>query len=170
MSPRHISTDMLWNTAINTDTYRGSAEKYQATILEQYKLCVEMADRISARRALANAFFLTLNSVLITSAGTGRIALAHCPRGWLAIGLVGALAQCGTWVLLLRSYRQLNSTKFGVIAALEQRLPAAPFSRAEWQSLGSGRSWRTHLPLTRVERWLPVLFAVGYLAGYTSLF
>ena len=88
MSPRHISTDMLWNTAINTDTYRGSAEKYQATILEQYKLCVEMADRISARRALANAFFLTLNSVLITSAGTGRIALAHCPRGWLAIGLV----------------------------------------------------------------------------------
>jgi hypothetical protein len=32
--------------------------------LELYKLAVEMADRISARRALANTFFLTVNTGL----------------------------------------------------------------------------------------------------------
>lgn len=32
-------------------------EKYQSAILEQYRLYVEMADRTSARRVLANIFF-----------------------------------------------------------------------------------------------------------------
>ena len=29
---------------------------------ELYKLAVEMADRVSARRSLANSFFLTINT------------------------------------------------------------------------------------------------------------
>ncbi len=33
--------------------------------LELYKLAVEMADRVSARRATANAFFLTVNTALL---------------------------------------------------------------------------------------------------------
>jgi hypothetical protein len=32
---------------------------YDSALREQYKLYVEMADRISARRALTNSFFLT---------------------------------------------------------------------------------------------------------------
>ena len=33
-----------------------------SVVLEQYKLYVEMADRVSARRGVTNTFFLTLNS------------------------------------------------------------------------------------------------------------
>ncbi len=47
----------LWNKIKSTDFYEINKEKYHEHILEQYKLYVEMADRISARRNMANVFF-----------------------------------------------------------------------------------------------------------------
>ena len=44
-------------------------EKYQEHLLEQYKLYVQMADKISERRQSANTFFLTINTVLIAFLG-----------------------------------------------------------------------------------------------------
>ena len=43
--------------------------EYHAHALEQYKLCVEMADRISQRHQTAHAFFLTVNAGLIALLG-----------------------------------------------------------------------------------------------------
>ena len=37
-----------------------------------------------------------------------------------------------SWLLLIRSYRNLNKAKFKVISELEDRLPVAPFDR-EWE-------------------------------------
>lgn len=34
-------------------------------VLEQYQMAVEMADRVSARRATANGFFLTMQTTLL---------------------------------------------------------------------------------------------------------
>lgn len=62
------NSSVLWNKDITSDTYV-SPELYQAHLFEQYKNFVEMADRVSARRNLANTFFLTLNTFLIGAAG-----------------------------------------------------------------------------------------------------
>ena len=61
--------EKLWNTDITPTSYEGASEKYQAAILEQYKLYVEMADRISNRRGLTNTFFLTINTAIFTVIG-----------------------------------------------------------------------------------------------------
>jgi hypothetical protein len=53
-----------WNHAVSAASYEGGNEKHQAAILEQYKLYVEMAERISQRRGLTNTFFLTLNTAI----------------------------------------------------------------------------------------------------------
>jgi hypothetical protein len=50
----------LW-TNIDNSEYSNNKELYQNHILEQYKMYVEMVDRISSRRNLTNIFFLTLN-------------------------------------------------------------------------------------------------------------
>ena len=47
----------LWNGNIGPDNYAGVAEKYQAAILDQYKLYVEMADRVSSAARLDHTFF-----------------------------------------------------------------------------------------------------------------
>jgi hypothetical protein len=158
--------DRLWNRAIGPDDYAGAAEKYQAAILEQYKLYVEMADRVSQRRGLTNTFFLTLNSAIFTVIG---VFWEHKPGGaaWLLVfPLIVALGQCAAWWWLVRSYRLLNGAKYRVIGVIEERLPAAPYWQAEWIALGEGKDWRRYLPLTHLEQWVPVLFGLVYLVGF----
>jgi hypothetical protein len=66
----------LWNMDVDTKSYEGAGEKYRAAILEQYKLYVEMADRISGRRGLTNIAFLTLNTAVSTIIGVvGLVAI-----------------------------------------------------------------------------------------------
>ena len=43
--------------------------KYSEQLMEQYKLYVETADRVSERRSTANTFFLTANTLLISIFG-----------------------------------------------------------------------------------------------------
>lgn len=160
----------LWNPDVSPSDYTALSKKYQETIFEQYKLCVEMADRVSARRNLANTFFLSINSavvaVLSTMAANG---LSHASRWTLVAGLVILLAQCAAWFVMVRSYRQLNAAKYKVIGMFEERLPAFAYSRAEWAMLGEGRDWRLYLPLTHVEQWVPVIFCASYLLGFLAL-
>ncbi|MEU8242566.1 hypothetical protein AB0C07_30300 [Actinoplanes missouriensis] len=151
-------TGELWTAEIGPAAYDGPAEKYQTAILEQYKLYVEMADRISARRALANTFFLTLNSAIFTSIGVFWTVRPDASLGWLTLPLLALMAQCAAWFWLLRAYRELNRVKYRVIGDLEQRLPASPFWRAEYPVLRG-------VPLSAVEQVLPVFFAVLYAAG-----
>lgn len=71
--------------------------------------------------------------------------------------VLALIGQYCAWFFIVRSYRLLNAAKFDVVAAMEERLPARAYSRAEWMALGGGEDWRRYLPLTRVEQWVPVL-------------
>ena len=124
------------NPSTSEDMLRGvSAEKYgsnhQAHTLEIYKICVEMADRISARRERMNSFFLTVNAVLLGG-------LAH---GGLNNNIIWALPLfgvffCCVWCALIKSYKTLNLEKFKVIHSIERHLPWRPYI-AEWGNLQS---------------------------------
>ncbi|MEU2854529.1 RipA family octameric membrane protein [Streptomyces syringium] len=162
--------DALWNTAVGPSDYSEANDRYLQAILDQYKLCVEMADRVSSRRNLTNTFFLSLNSAVVAVvAATSSSRLAHMSVLVLLAGLVILLAQCAAWFVMVRSYRQLNSAKYAVIGALEERLPAFAYSRAEWGALGEGRDWRKYLPLTYVEQWVPGIFALSYFVGFCAI-
>jgi hypothetical protein len=142
---------------------------YYASLLEQYKIYVEMADRISARRGAANTYFLTLNTAASTVIG---VFWQHPPRAsaWVAVApLLALLGQCAAWFSILRSYRQLNGAKYSVIGALEQRLPASPYWSAEWKALGKGMNPAQYWPLSHVEQWVPLFFALVYVTGFVIL-
>ncbi len=158
----------LWNDAVGRETYSEANESYQTAVLEQYKLYVEMADRISARRSLANTFFLTLNTAVFSLIGVLWTSPPHAARGLLIVPLVVLVTLCLAWFWLVRSYRQLNSGKYAVIGALERRLPASPYWRAEWKALGEGTDKARYWPLTHLEQWIPCLFAVVYIGGFVA--
>jgi hypothetical protein len=146
----------------------------QGGLLELYKLAVEMADRVSARRALANTFFLTLNSALLAVIGlvppagsTRAPAAGSGDRFGLVLLAVAGLLLSLTWWTLLRSYRQLNEAKFTVINAMEERLPATLFSD-EWrflQAQRSSRRWHRYVELGQAERVVPLIYAAIYVAA-----
>jgi hypothetical protein len=137
-------SDSLWNDDIGADDYGETTAPYHAAIFEQYKLCVEMADRVSARRNLANTFFLTLHTALLAFLGAWlpQEDRHRAPVLLTFAALLVLLGMCATWWFTVRSYHQLNRGKFAVIGALEERLPARTFVAAEWQALGEGRDWR----------------------------
>lgn len=142
---------------------------YSTALLEQYKLYVEMADRVSQRRALANTFFLSLNTAVLTLFG---VYWSNEPAGepwWLLIPLVALLGQCFAWFYVVRSYRLLNSAKYEVVGAMEERLPASPYWRAEWWVLGEGEDPRRYWPLSHIEQWIPSLFALTYVGSFIAL-
>jgi hypothetical protein len=127
-------------------------------VMEQYKLAVEMADRISARRATANGFFLTVQTTLLA-----LMAVKGLDRAWVA---AGGIVLAGTWWLLLRSYRDLSSAKWKVIQAIEEQLPVQPFAD-EWGYLKRDPVswWRPrYAELGFVERLVPAVFGLLFIA------
>ncbi|CAI7979050.1 conserved membrane hypothetical protein [Frankia sp. Hr75.2] len=162
--------DKLWNTSVSPANYSDSTDRYNSAILEQYKICVEMADRVSTRRNLTNTFFLSLNSAVVAVISLKSDQSLATTSVWLlAAGLAILVAQCAAWFVMVRSYRQLNAAKYAVIGAFEERLPAFAYSRAEWGLLGNGSDWRRYLPLTHVERWVPAIFSAAYVVGFLSI-
>ena len=125
-------------------------------------MAVEMADRISARRAIASSFFLSAQTALIA------LVAATSKKHW-AFALPG-LVMAITWWLLLRSYRHLNTEKFKVIQEMEKRLPASPF-QDEWDALkpAAGRRFRErYVELGLLERVVPILFAAIFIVILAS--
>lgn len=144
---------------------RGTEEygaDYQQHFLDQYKLFVEMADRVSARRMQANTFFLGVNTGVLTI--FAALAKDKILQGFFgALPIVALLILCFVWSRIVLSYRQLNSGKYKVVQEMERLLPAAPYA-AEWVAMGEGHDPRLYLPLTHVEIWVPRLFGLLYVA------
>lgn len=114
--------------------------KYSEHLMDQYKLYVEMADRVSERRSTANTFFLTANTLLVAIFGAivGKDALSsNSIKIWFLLFAVSGLAFSVAWFCIVKSYRQLNSGKFKVIHDIEKNLPLSPY-KAEWIALGKG--------------------------------
>lgn len=134
-------------------------------VLDLYKLAVEMADRVSARRGSANAFFLSVQSALVTVVSFGIPKLSESPW-WvsLAVTLAG-FTLSATWWLQLRSYRNLNTAKFTVINRLEEDLPVKIFT-AEWKALKGNptpNQRKRYAELGTSERVVPLVFALAHL-------
>jgi hypothetical protein len=159
----------LWSPEVDPGRWGSQPQAYSDAILEQYKIYVEMADRISARRGFANTFFLTLNSAVFTAIGVFWTTRVHAASWLLIFPVLVLLGQCLAWFWLVRSYRQLNEAKYAVVGALEERLPASPYWRAEWKALGEGKDPSRYWPLTHLEQWIPALFAVCYLGGFIAV-
>ena len=61
------------------------------------------------------------------------------------------------WYLIIKSHADLNRIKFDLIHELEQHLPAAIYKH-EWQLADEGEG-KTYRAVTKIERWIPILFA-----------
>src|SRR5215203_4386300 len=102
--------------------------EYQNHLLEQYKLYVQMADKISERRQSANSFFLTVNTALIAflglvaspDVGGNQGLVAIPPLSWVVVVAAAGVVLCYSWYRLVRSYSDLNSGKFKVVHAIER--------------------------------------------------
>lgn len=154
---------MKLDESINSINEKEYGIEYKNHLLEQYKLYLEMADKISDRRQNANNFFLSINTALLALigySGIGTNEVYPIPL-FIMIGICG-LVLCYVWYRIVRSYKELNSGKFFVVQEIEKMLPIKPYN-AEWKCLGEGKNPKLYLPFTRIEITVPWIFFVIYI-------
>lgn len=134
----------------------------RATLLEQYKLYVEMANAVSTRRERANAFALSMNTGVVVLIGYSqtRESLPVAPNTFWIVAIAGIVLNW-VWYRTLRSYRDLSTAKFKVIHRIERQLVISPFD-AEWEAVQRGANPALYRPLTHVENWVPRVFCALY--------
>ena len=137
----------------------------QGELLEVYKLHAELADRVSQRREGANQRYITILTAMATVlVMSSRLGTGSLPSDVVLslVAFFGATLSL-SWVVVIRSYRQLNSGKFKALRDLETRI-AYQFFQVEWDALGKGRDQTRYWKLTIVESWLPWIFFVLFIA------
>ena len=137
-------------------TEESYGESFNSDLLEQYKLYVQSAENVSARRIASSRYLLTINAALVALYG---LQSANFGQGYwtLLIPIIGIPVSL-LWYLIIKSHADLNTVKFKVIHELEQHTPAAVFKH-EWRLAeeGQGTEYRA---VTKIEKWIPILFTV----------
>lgn len=155
----------LWNENITATDYTQN-QLYQEHLFEQYMMYVETAERLTSKRRLANTFFVTLHTLLVSAAGFAFGTGSQFTDKWLiAFPLAALLGLCYVWWRLLKWYKQMHSAKYKVIGEYERHLPSSPLASAEWKALGEGNNPKLFKAFADVEHWAPISFAVLYVVG-----
>ena len=138
------------------ESYEGS---FQGDLLEQYKLYVQSAENVSARRVASSRYLLTLNVALLALYGLQSANFGQ--TYWTLLVPVLGIPVSLLWYQIIKSHRDLNAVKFEIIHELERHLPAALFYY-EWQVAGEGQG-KSYNPVTHFEKWIPVAFVALHL-------
>jgi hypothetical protein len=131
------------------------------SVVDIYKVLIDMADKVSQRRQNANNFYLSVNTA-ITGAAAYLSATGNSSANIFIISLAGFLV-CLLWKRNIDSYKDLNKGKFFVIHEIEKALPIAAFT-AEWDVLQRGENRKLYRPFHVVEALVPYIFAAIHLA------
>jgi len=134
-------------------------EDSKPILFEQYKLYVELTDRIGQRRATANSFFITVNVALLTVLSWFQKDFGLFIWVVAAVGILFSIF----WYFTIKSYRQLSSGRFKVINQIEKQLPVNLFSY-EWAILEHGKNRNVYWPLSKIEMTCPIIFLFLYIA------
>jgi hypothetical protein len=142
-------------------------ERYEAEprslLLDQYKMYVEMHDRISTRRNQANSFFISLLSGLLAifsvSSNQGKGGVS--PAIGLVVGLLGTVL-CTLWNFNIRSYRRLVERKIQVILEMEKYLPFYCYGKESFLRQ-KDMVEKTYLRPTSIEQLTSIIFSAMYL-------
>lgn len=133
-------------------------EDKKQDVLAIWQTCVEMANGVSQRRDTMNNLFVTLNIAVIAAVS------------WMwdvktVFLCVAGLVICVVWLLYINNFKRLKTAKFRVIYDLEERLGVTPF-KDEWDIL---KKTKRYLEGTKLERILPIAFALGYAVVFVIL-
>ncbi len=137
-------------------------DKYVEHLLEQYKIYIDSAEKISDRRQKNNEFFLGLNTALVALLGfvLTKLDSEQIYYIFLLASAAGVLI-CYYWYRIILSYKGLNGGKFEVIHLVEKRLPLALYD-TEWEILGRGNDKKKYQPFTHIEFRIPWVFIAIY--------
>lgn len=108
----------------------------QSLLLEQYKIMVASAEKVTEQRLKVNNLFFTVTSSILSVAFLVGKALEFSVSGIIGMLIFTCMALMTSyfWEKLINSYGNLNKGKFAIINKIENRLRTNIFEK-EWKIL-----------------------------------
>ena len=165
----HELTDEQYLFKTEESEYGGS---YRHDLLEQYKMYVELTDRINERLQRFYYSFLTINGAIV--GGIGYFQIHNNPElnGAFVLMLLAiisylALFFCCAWAISIRTHRDLYERRLKIIESIEEKLPLS-LLYAELKLLETGKDPRSqlHVAQARVEAYTIILFLIIYFISF----
>ncbi|MCY4490826.1 MAG: hypothetical protein OXC46_05100 [Thaumarchaeota archaeon] len=128
-------------------------DSFTTALIEQYKMYVQTADNVSARRIATSRYLLTLNVALIAVYGF-QLSISSQWYFTFLVPVTGVIVSL-LWYMIIKSHHDLNKIKFKLIHELEKNLPAALFTQEYMVGEGSDKSYTK---VTDIEKLIPFLF------------
>ncbi len=132
-------------------------------LFEQYKIFLQTSEDLVSRRQSVNSFYISINSALVAVFSflvAFEIAPFYKILTSFMLTLVGVILSV-SWIKILVSYGDLNSSKMKIISCVEKQLPASLYD-AEWAALSDKLNKRKYVSFTNSEKKVPILFIVVY--------
>jgi hypothetical protein len=149
----------------NYDVFNQDLESMdKGILLEQYKIFLQTSEDLVTRRQNVNNFYISINSALIAAFGliwALNILPVYKFLSGVLLAAVGIILSV-SWMKLLASYGDLNSSKMKIISHIEKQLPASLYD-AEWKALSDILNKRKYVSFTNSEKKVPALFIVVYI-------
>ena len=152
---------------LNISDEESYGTSFAVDLLEQYKLYVQTAENVSARRISTSRHLLTINSALVAIYGFELSDSRGYNYMGIFIAVIGVLISI-IWLSVIKSHRDMNTLKFKIIHDLESYLPV-PLFKYEWEIAEQGRG-KPYKLITEIERWIPILFVAIHLSIPTIMF
>lgn len=154
------------NDKLFSTSEKDYGDGYKEKLFEQYKLFLKMIDNLNERRSTANNFFLSVNTGLLTALGV--LASIGIKDGvlnmwWILAGSSAGILFSHSWIRTVKSHSQLSTGKWKIIHEIEKKLPLR-LHETEWDILKNGTDPKIYKPLTDVERTVPRIFQIIYIA------
>lgn len=133
-------------------------------LLEQYKIFLNTSEALVERRQSVNNFYISINTVIISLAGS-IVAINIDFKYKMIIGIIVAFLGfilSISWMNILVSYGNLNSSKMKIISLIEKYLPASLYD-TEWEALSDRLNNKKYISFTDNEKFIPKIFVQIYL-------
>ncbi|MGL4952070.1 MAG: RipA family octameric membrane protein [Mycoplasma sp.] len=131
-------------------------EEKEEIILEQWKRCIESAEKWTDNRNKSNNLLLTLLSLLLTVSIT--LFSTNFKLGSLIISIIFILISI-YWLILIINYKKMSSIKWQVITELEKKLKIKPYTN-EWELCKKSKYIKTIF----LELFIPIILISANLA------
>jgi len=132
-------------------------------LFEQYRIMSQTSEDLTVRRQNMSNFYLSLVTALFALIG-GMVAVKI---DWAIFSVIVILISAFgivlsySWIKALDAYGMVNKSKFNVMNAIEQILPAKMFAE-EWHDMSYELNSHKYIPYTKREKDIPVALLVGY--------
>ncbi len=132
-------------------------------LAEQYKLLIDASQKSEERKKDTHSFFITINSIFLPLLIKVYKIEQDNLRDFIVLALLIGLGMilCIDWIMIIKTYKNMNYINYSMTRAFEEYMPTPVFSLRD-AVLEPGFEYERANVLAQKEMLIPYFFLITY--------